>query len=91
MTTIEAPVIEEIDETLDFDDEPPLEVHIYNFSSMLKGEAICGLPMTEDRHKGRHGAKMYEGETACAVCGVPVCLNCMLAVDPIWMQKGEPK
>lgn len=77
MTTVE--LEPDIDETVDSEEHTPHEFcHLY----VRRGIAMCGLPHDRDPHRRTHGnTRIYweKGMTACPICGMAICLECLLA------------
>jgi hypothetical protein len=69
-----------------FDDDAPIEAHLYLHDSLLgtQSRAMCGLSKERDLHDAHrtHRVATWEpGMTSCPVCGAPLCVDCLLAAS----------
>lgn len=80
MTTLEiAPVIEQHEDEETHDDHDGKFCHLYVDAKVT----MCGLPPSQDPHKKKHKHRIFwsPGQMSCPVCGMPVCVDCLLAAS----------
>lgn len=87
MTMVETPVpvgdIEIQDEEEHHDDEQVC--HLYYGGLLYVGHTMCGINRKDDPHanihRGKDGLLEFTGQHACPACGMPLCMDCMLAAS----------
>lgn len=78
----EAPAVRVVEDEQGEHDHDSKECHIYR--NPLYDLAYCGLPSAKDMHRGCGKGDVIpwkKGMTACPVCGMPLCVNCLLAAS----------
>lgn len=57
------------------EDDPKI-CHLYHATERI---THCGIPAEKDKHGMSHwSAPWFKGMMSCPVCGVPVCMDCLL-------------
>lgn len=67
------------------------EAHLYDHSTPGYAErpkvTMCGLPAHLDEHGSLHPGCFGEwrkGSTSCSICGVPLCMDCLLIASALY-------